>query len=34
VHRVRVGPYASRDDAQRAVERLRSAGHKATIVGG
>ena len=34
VHRVRVGPYASRDDAQRAVERLRSGGHKATIVGG
>ena len=34
VHRVRVGPFASREDAQRAVERLKSEGHKATIVGG
>jgi len=34
VHRVRVGPYAGRDEAQRAVERLKSFGHKATIVGG
>jgi DedD protein len=34
VHRVRVGPYPNRDEAQRAVERLKSAGHKATLVGG
>ena len=34
VHRVRVGPFASRDEAQLAVERLKSSGHKATIVGG
>jgi DedD protein len=34
VHRVRIGPYASRDEAQRAIERLKTAGHKATIVGG
>lgn len=34
LHRVRVGPYASRDDAQRAIDRLKAAGHKATLVGG
>jgi len=34
VHRVRVGPFASREEAQRVVERLKSAGHKAAIVGG
>ncbi|MBK9246142.1 MAG: SPOR domain-containing protein [Burkholderiales bacterium] len=34
LHRVRVGPFASRDEAQRAAERLKAAGHKATVVGG
>lgn len=34
LHRVRVGPYASRDDAQRAIDRLKAAGHRATLVGG
>lgn len=34
LHRVRVGPFASRDEAQRAAERLRAAGHKATVVAG
>lgn len=34
MHRVRVGPFASREQAQRAADRLRSAGHKAAIVGG
>jgi DedD protein len=34
LHRVRVGPFASRDEAQRAIERLRAAGHKAALVGG
>jgi DedD protein len=34
LHRVRVGPYGSRDDAQRAIDRLKAAGHKASLVGG
>ena len=34
LHRVRVGPFASRDDAQRAADRLKAAGHKAAVVGG
>jgi|OpeIllAssembly_1097287.scaffolds.fasta_scaffold08733_3 DedD protein len=34
LHRVRVGPFASRADAQRAVGKLKAAGHKATLVGG
>jgi DedD protein len=34
LHRVRVGPFASRGDAQRAVGKLRAAGYKATLVGG
>jgi DedD protein len=32
--RVRVGPFASREEAQRAAERVKAAGHKATVVGG
>ena len=34
LHRVRVGPFAGREEAQRAAEKLRAAGHKATVVGG
>lgn len=34
LHRVRVGPFARRDDALRAVEKLKAAGHRATVVGG
>jgi len=34
LHRVRVGPFASRDEAQRAAEKVKAAGHKATVVGG
>jgi len=34
LHRVRVGPYAGREEAQRAVERLKAGGHRATVVGG
>lgn len=34
LHRVRVGPYAGREEAQRAVEKLKAGGHKATVVGG
>ncbi len=34
LHRVRVGPFSSREEAQRAAERLKAAGHKATVVGG
>ncbi len=34
LHRVRVGPFPSREEAQRAVEKLRAAGHKAAVVGG
>ena len=34
LHRVRVGPFSSRDEAQRAVDRLKSAGHRAAVVGG
>jgi len=34
LHRVRVGPFASRDEAQRSAEKLKAAGHKATVVGG
>jgi DedD protein len=34
LHRVRVGPFASRADAQRAVGKLKAAGYKATLVGG
>lgn len=31
-HRVRVGPFASRDEAQRALERLRASGRSASLV--
>lgn len=34
LHRVRVGPFSSREDAQRAADRLKAAGHKAAVVGG
>lgn len=34
LHRVRVGPFASRDEAQRAAEKLKAAGQKATVIGG
>ena len=34
LHRVRVGPFATRDEAQRAVDKLKTAGHKAAVVGG
>lgn len=34
LHRVRVGPYAGREEAQRAVEKLKAGGHRATVVGG
>jgi DedD protein len=34
LHRVRVGPFASRDEAQRAAEKMKAAGHKATVVSG
>lgn len=34
LHRVRVGPYAGRQEAERAVEKLKAGGHKATVVGG
>ena len=34
LHRVRVGPFASRDDALRAAEKLKAAGHRATLAGG
>jgi len=34
LHRVRVGPFTRRDEAQRAAERLKAAGHKAAVVGG
>lgn len=34
LHRVRIGPYAGREEAQRAVQKLRAAGHSATVVGG
>ena len=34
LHRVRVGPFDSRDEAQRTAEKVRAAGHKATVVGG
>jgi DedD protein len=34
LHRVRVGPFASREEAQRAAEKVKAAGHKATVVGG
>ena len=34
LHRVRVGPFASRDEAQQAVDRMKAAGHRATVVGG
>jgi DedD protein len=34
LHRVRVGPFASREEAQRAAEKMKAAGHKATVVGG
>jgi DedD protein len=34
LHRVRVGPFARRDEAQRAADRLKAAGHKVTVVGG
>jgi DedD protein len=33
-HRVRVGPFASRADAQRAGERLKASGYDAVLVGG
>ncbi len=34
LHRVRVGPFASRDEAQRAAEKMKAAGFKASVVGG
>ena len=34
LHRVRVGPFASREEAQRTADRMKAAGHKATVVGG
>jgi DedD protein len=35
LHRVRIGPFASREEAQRAADKARAAGHqKATVVGG
>jgi len=34
LHRVRVGPFPSREEAQRAAEKVKAAGHKATVVGG
>jgi len=34
LHRVRVGPYGSREQAQRAANRLKAAGYRATVVGG
>ena len=34
LHRVRVGPFASREEAVRAAEKVKAAGHKATVVGG
>jgi DedD protein len=34
LHRVRVGPYAGREEAQRAVEKLKAGGHRAAVVGG
>lgn len=34
LHRVRVGPFASRDEAQRAAEKVKAAGHRATVVSG
>jgi DedD protein len=34
LHRVRVGPFARRDEALRAVEKLKAAGHKAKLVSG
>jgi len=34
LHRVRVGPFTSRDEAQRAADRLKAAGHKAAVVSG
>jgi DedD protein len=34
LHRVRVGPFASREEAQRAAEKVKAAGNKATVVGG
>ncbi len=32
-HRVRIGPFANRDDAQKAGEKLRAAGFAAAVVG-
>lgn len=34
LHRVRVGPFKTREQAQRAADRLKAGGHKATLVGG
>jgi DedD protein len=35
LHRVRIGPFASREEAQRAADKAKAAGHqKATVVGG
>lgn len=34
LHRVRVGPFPGREEAQRTAEKLKAAGHKATVVGG
>ena len=34
LHRVRVGPFTSRAEAQRAADRLKAAGHKAAVVSG
>lgn len=35
LHRVRIGPFASREEAQRAADKAKTAGHqKATVIGG
>jgi len=34
LHRVRVGPFASRDEAQRTAEKVKAAGHRASVVSG
>jgi DedD protein len=34
LHRVRVGPFKTREQAQRAADRLKAGGHRATLIGG
>jgi DedD protein len=34
LQRVRVGPFASRDEAQRTAEKIKAAGHRAAVVSG